>query len=52
LGCFAYRTALGKSFGLDLGAASAMPPYKEGGSKYESNIVPEHLGTDLHRNFS
>jgi hypothetical protein len=26
LGCFAYRIALGKSFGLDLGAASTIPP--------------------------
>ena len=25
-GCFAYWIALGKSFGLDLGAASAIPP--------------------------
>jgi len=25
-GCFAYRIVLGKSFGFDLGAASAIPP--------------------------
>jgi len=38
LGCFTYRLALGKSFGLDLGAASGSS-VKEGGSKYVSNVV-------------